>query len=112
MPEMDGYEATRAIRAHESLFDEKHRTIIAMTAGALPEDRALCLAAGMDDYIAKPVTLEVLLDTLEQWLHPIAAGAAPIPSEFAGSDQTDRVVAPDTASAAHGDEAGSRNPER
>jgi len=112
MPEMDGYEATRAIRAHESLFDEKHRTIIAMTAGALPEDRAQCLAAGMDDYIAKPVTLEVLLDTLEQWLHPIAAGAAPVPSEFAGSDQTDRVVAPDTTAAAYGDEAGSRNPER
>ena len=65
MPEMDGFEATRAIRngAHG-----KHVPIIAMTAAAMREDRELCLDVGMDDYISKPVRLDRLAEALNRWL--------------------------------------------
>ncbi|QDQ25548.1 response regulator [Chitinimonas arctica] len=57
MPEMDGLAATRAIRALEG---DIHLPIIAMTANALPEDRERCLAAGMDDFLSKPISLAKL----------------------------------------------------
>jgi CheY-like chemotaxis protein/HPt (histidine-containing phosphotransfer) domain-containing protein len=59
MPELNGYEATAAIRAHEG--PDRHTPIIAMTAGARREDRNRCLAAGMDAYLAKPVSKDALL---------------------------------------------------
>lgn len=59
MPVMDGFEATRAIRKGEARSGTRVR-IVAMTANALAEDRQACMDAGMDDYIAKPVTLEAL----------------------------------------------------
>ena len=66
MPEMDGYEASRAIRA---IPDEAGRVpIIAMTANALDTDRAACLTAGMDDYLSKPVVPTALASMLEHWL--------------------------------------------
>ena len=65
MPEMDGFAATRAIRA---LKNGKHIPIIAMTAGAMQQDRDDCIAAGMDDYIAKPVTPQTIAGKLAQWL--------------------------------------------
>ena len=65
MPDMDGYETTRAIRGLKS---EARRTpIIAMTANSLEGDRERCLVAGMDDYISKPLTLTALSSILEKW---------------------------------------------
>jgi two-component system sensor histidine kinase/response regulator len=66
MPEMDGFEATRAIRAAEG-GTGRHIPIIALTASAMAEDRARCLAAGMDDYLTKPLTKGALTEALERW---------------------------------------------
>jgi PAS domain S-box-containing protein len=65
MPEMDGYEATQAIR---DLGDDKGRVpIVAMTANAMAGDREQCMATGMDDYVAKPITQSVLRKVLSKW---------------------------------------------
>lgn len=65
MPRLDGYAATREIRQRES--GGPRTIVIAMTAHAVEDARDKCLAAGMDDYIAKPVTLEVLRRAIERW---------------------------------------------
>ena len=65
MPELDGYEATRHIRAEEG---DRHVPIIAMTAHSMPGDREHCLAAGMDDYLSKPVRAEQLEAVVRRWL--------------------------------------------
>lgn len=65
MPQVDGYEATRRIRSTES--GRRHTLIITMTANALAEDRERCLAAGMDDYLAKPVTLTSFRQAVSRW---------------------------------------------
>ncbi len=68
MPELDGLEATREIRSGRAGIPDGHLPIIAMTACAMPGDREKCLAAGMDDYISKPVTPRALGRTLAKWL--------------------------------------------
>ncbi|MBI3799239.1 MAG: response regulator, partial [Deltaproteobacteria bacterium] len=65
MPEMDGLEATAAIRAKERLT-RTHLPIVAMTAGAMTEDKERCRAAGMDDYVSKPLKTEALMAILER----------------------------------------------
>jgi PAS domain S-box-containing protein len=65
MPVMDGYEATQQIRTWEG--EKRHTPIIAMTARAMKEDRELCLEAGMDDYLSKPLERQVLYSVLEYW---------------------------------------------
>jgi CheY-like chemotaxis protein/HPt (histidine-containing phosphotransfer) domain-containing protein len=65
MPEMDGYQATAAIRELEGTT--RHTPIIAMTAAAMEGDREACMAAGMDDFISKPVRLEAVAEVLARW---------------------------------------------
>ncbi len=77
MPEMDGYELARSIRGLESANGGKRTPIIACTANALGGEAEICFAAGMDDYLAKPVQLTELLKKLDQWLPIPEADAAP-----------------------------------
>jgi len=70
MPVMGGVEATEAIRNAPSLAACKHIPIIALTAYAMSGDREKFLASGMDDYLAKPVSLENLMGVLEKYVHP------------------------------------------
>ena len=72
MPNMDGLEATRHIR---QLPDYANTPILAMTANAFVEDKARCFAAGMNDFISKPVRPEVLFGMLEKWLAERPAGS-------------------------------------
>lgn len=68
MPVMDGLESTRLIRDYEGVETPENRTlIIAMTANALPGDREKCIQAGMDDFIAKPVTVDSMRRTMKKW---------------------------------------------
>jgi len=71
MPEMDGFEATAEIRRREKISGA-HMPIIAMTAHAMTGDRERCIAAGMDDYISKPIRADLLMDLLEKYA-PVAA---------------------------------------
>ncbi|WP_273844167.1 PAS domain S-box protein [Rubrobacter calidifluminis] len=100
MPVMDGYEASREIRRREQegeRFNESgHLPIIALTAGALATDREKALAAGMDDYIPKPVKPDELQEALERWLPD--EGEPPLDPtildnlrELAGEDDPDLV---------------------
>ena len=86
MPEMDGFDATREIRRNEPAG--RHTPVIAMTASALSGDRERCLAAGMDDYISKPIKMHVVAAVLERWLGrsttPPPAMSSPLAGEVAG----------------------------
>jgi len=106
MPEMDGYDATRAIRTMEKAnrFDKGEVPprlipvpIIAMTAHAMKGDREKCLAAGMDDYVTKPIDVDILFPALSRWVpphKPFATHGCDIPSRLPGN-QTETAVIPD-----------------
>jgi signal transduction histidine kinase/DNA-binding response OmpR family regulator/HPt (histidine-containing phosphotransfer) domain-containing protein len=85
MPEMDGYEATRLIRENAQ-YDAL--PIIAMTAHAMSGDKEKCLAAGMNDYITKPIEVEQLFATLKKWVKP-SNRELPTPSIYK-SDKSDK----------------------
>jgi CheY-like chemotaxis protein/HPt (histidine-containing phosphotransfer) domain-containing protein len=69
MPVLDGYAATRQIRLWEADNGRSRMPIIALTADAYEEDRQRCLAAGMDDFLTKPIDIKKLLGTLSKWLN-------------------------------------------
>jgi CheY-like chemotaxis protein len=70
MPILDGYQATQELRRCEGL--QRHTIVIALTAHALPRDRDKCIAAGMDDYLSKPIDQEALGAMIERWAKPVA----------------------------------------
>jgi DNA-binding response OmpR family regulator len=77
MPVMDGFEATRAIRSGQTGITNPGIPIIAMTAHAMKGDRERCLEAGMDDYIAKPVSPKAMAEMIDKWLEHIQNRPAP-----------------------------------
>jgi two-component system sensor histidine kinase/response regulator len=106
MPEMNGFEATQAIRVREG--EAKHTPIIAMTAHAMKGDRERCLQAGMDDYISKPIEPQEFFDAIEKWtksqgkekdLTPYALHLTPQKSELALSEHIEPVEPIDLESA-------------
>ena len=68
MPEMDGFEATRLFRHYETEQGLPRVPVVAVTASVLNDERAACLACGMDDVLAKPFKRKELVTTLERWL--------------------------------------------
>jgi len=92
MPVMDGYTATRRWRELErDAGDGRHLPIIAMTANAMAGDRQKCLDAGMDDYLAKPVTRAELERSLHRWWH---TGTAPASTASAPPVRSETPAAP------------------
>ncbi|MBI3715199.1 MAG: response regulator [Betaproteobacteria bacterium] len=79
MPEMDGFEATKAIRQREEATPGVRLPIVALTANAMAQDRQDCLDAGMDDHLSKPFSRAQLEDMLDRWLpeSPIGLGGPP-----------------------------------
>jgi PAS domain S-box-containing protein len=103
MPVLDGFSATRLIRQREN---GRRTPIIAMTAGAHSEDRERCLAAGMDDHIAKPVDLAALENALDRWITKAGSGTdSEITSPMSGYGS-----APEKPNESDGDAAGHGEP--
>jgi CheY-like chemotaxis protein len=67
MPVMNGLEATNEIRSQESQQQRARTPIVAITASAMPSERAMCLSAGMDDVLVKPFVLKELAEMLARW---------------------------------------------
>lgn len=88
MPEMDGFEASRNIRAREERLGMERTPIIAMTAHAMEGDKDLCLRSGMDDYISKPVNPDRLYDIISRWI--VGSGVQPL--EAIQSQNQDGII--------------------
>lgn len=88
MPILDGYQATRGIRMSEGA--DRHTPIIALTACTTPADRENCANAGMDDFIAKPIRMPILEQTLTRWLRPFP-GLPAVAAPAACSDELEAV---------------------
>ena len=92
MPDMDGFELTRQIRAEEATGSTgRHTSIVALTANALKGEAEKCLAAGMDGYLTKPLTLDRLREAVERWMNP-PSEAASDDGVVAADDSIDRAV--------------------
>ena len=89
MPEMDGFEAARRIRAYETLHGLPRLPLIALTANVFPQDRKQCMDAGMDDFLAKPFSEDLLREVLAQALESTRHGA--VDSELDGLLQAARA---------------------
>ena len=82
MPVMNGYDATRAIRERERAT-RRRTPIVALTAHAMREDRRICLEAGMDDYLGKPIQSRELISVLERWTASPPENSGPSPVQAA-----------------------------
>ncbi len=91
MPEMDGYEATRRIRAGKNGVNSPDIPVIALTANALRGDRERCIEAGMNDYITKPIDPGVLKDKLEIWLKKATAPVSVIQTESENKPENEEI---------------------
>jgi len=97
MPRMDGFELTNAIRDQERTGDGTERLpIVAITANALQGEANRCLAAGMDDYLAKPLEMSKLRTTLAKWMPADAKGGTTVPQPV-GTDDTGASAVPSSA---------------
>jgi CheY-like chemotaxis protein len=102
MPVMDGLEATRRLRAQERL---RRLPIIAMTANASTQDRRACMAAGMNDFVSKPVEPKRLLDIVARWAGHKPAESPPLSAAPEAASAVATSVAPDAAQASPAPEA-------
>lgn len=105
MPEMDGYEATRQIRAGKTGKRNQKIPIIAMTANAMKGDRERCLDAGMSDYVTKPIDSAVLERKLELWLNGKVDGVPAEAENFAAENSIEDVVEASAYGAEEGESA-------
>jgi CheY-like chemotaxis protein len=97
MPDMDGFALTRQIRAEETpAIDGRRTPIVALTANALKGEADRCVAAGMDGYLTKPLTLDRLREAVERWMSALPPAPAPVddPAHVAGTagEPLDRSV--------------------
>ncbi|MFO7695498.1 MAG: response regulator, partial [Vicinamibacterales bacterium] len=102
MPDMDGLQTTRAIRVRE-LATNRRLPVIAMTARAMKGDRELCLDAGMDDYVSKPIDRDSLRRAIETVLGDGALAPRPAPATATAPDVASVFDARDLAARAEGD---------
>ena len=86
MPELDGFDATRQIRDPQSRVLDHQVPVIATTANAMKGDREKCLAAGMNDYVSKPVSPPALAESLGKWLSPEGAAGRQPKAELAADE--------------------------
>ncbi len=92
MPNMDGYQAARALRAHEAESGQRRVPVIALTAHAMTGDRSAAFAAGMDDYLSKPFTQKQLQKALIRWAARPSASVSEFPPDALDTTITSQLL--------------------